>query len=148
MKMKREKNSIMLFVITIILITGNAHATECDDEIARVCKNAEAEQKKVLLIFGADWCPDCTALDSLFTEDPIKKIIEDTYIVLKIDIGRFDKNIETAASYGVIPKNGIPAAVVIDSKNTVEIEASFFKWSHARSFKMEQVLCDLTGAKQ
>jgi thioredoxin 1 len=39
--------------------------------------------------------------------------------VVKVNVGRFDRNVDVAQSYGVPLKNGIPAVAVLSPKNEV-----------------------------
>jgi thioredoxin 1 len=79
---------------------------------------AQAQQsgKKVLAIFGANWCPDCRELDKAMHGKSAEQI-NSRFVVVKIDVGNFDKNTELAKSYGNPIKKGIPAAVVLTSDN-------------------------------
>lgn len=78
-----------------------------------------AENKKVLLIFGANWCPDCRKFDAQIMKEPLLTTILDQYVVVKIDIGRFDKNMDIADAYGKPTSKGIPAAAIADSTGRV-----------------------------
>ena len=39
--------------------------------------------------------------------------------VVKVDVGRFDRNVAVAESYGVPLKNGIPAVVILSAANKI-----------------------------
>ena len=76
---------------------------------------AKVDGKRVLLDFGADWCPDCHVLDAYFDDPRAKAILDTSYHVVRIDVGYFDKNLETATKYGNVIGVGIPSVVVLDS---------------------------------
>lgn len=75
--------------------------------------------KPVLVVFGANWCEDCRALDKALKQDKNAKLIAKEFEVVKINVGRFDKNLDLAAIYGNPQKKGIPAAVVLSPDNQV-----------------------------
>lgn len=78
-----------------------------------------AENKKVLLIFGANWCPDCRKFDAQMMKEPLRTTILNHYELVKIDIGQFDKNMDIAEAYGRPTSKGIPAAAIVDSTGRV-----------------------------
>lgn len=77
---------------------------------------AEKENKKLIVLFGADWCPDCRALDRMLVTPEIKNLILKHYIILKIDVGRFDQNLELDEILGHPIGKGIPAIVILQPK--------------------------------
>lgn len=76
---------------------------------------AEASQAKlpVLVVFGANWCGDCRMLDATFKTGPSAPLIAKSFKVVKVDVGRFDRNVDIAERYGVPLKKGIPAVAVL-----------------------------------
>jgi thioredoxin 1 len=79
---------------------------------------AQVDHKKVLLVFGANWCPDCRALDKAM-HGSSQHLIENGFDVVKIDVGNFDKNLPLAQRYGNPIAKGIPAVVVVGAGNKV-----------------------------
>jgi len=86
-------------------------------EIESVIKNSDKECKSILLVFGADWCPWCNRLSKLFDEnEKIASILNKDYTLIKVDVGKWDKNLNLAEKYRVERKAGIPAIVILDCK--------------------------------
>lgn len=67
----------------------------------------------VLVVFGANWCGDCKMLDATFKHGPSAPLIAQHFKVVKVDVGRFDRNVDIAARYHVPLKKGIPAVAVL-----------------------------------
>ncbi|MBN1350023.1 thioredoxin family protein [candidate division KSB1 bacterium] len=89
---------------------------DAEAEIASAIAKAGIENKRVLLVFGANWCPWCHRLHELFTKHPdVKRALSDNYIIVLVDLGRRDKNMDIDVRYGSPSKSGIPALVVLDS---------------------------------
>jgi thioredoxin 1 len=76
---------------------------------------AEAAQAKlpVLVVFGANWCGDCRMLDNSFKHGASAPLIARSFKVVKVDVGRFDRNVDIAEAYRVPLKKGIPAVAVL-----------------------------------
>ena len=80
---------------------------------------AGKENKRILLVFGANWCPWCLRLHHLIESDKeINSFIHNHYQLVLIDLGRRDRNMEIDARYGQPNKLGIPAIVVLDKDGT------------------------------
>ncbi len=90
--------------------TADAHA-----EVAQAIRTAAQEHKRVLLDFGGNWCGDCQVLDIYFHQQPNSAILDKNYVLVDIDIGHMDKNVDVAEKYDVPLKRGVPALAVLDS---------------------------------
>jgi protein disulfide-isomerase len=80
---------------------------------------AAATKQPVLLIFGANWCPDCRALDHALKTGRNAELMAKAFKVVKVDVGNFDHNLDVTAAYGNPTKKGIPAAVIVSPDNQV-----------------------------
>ena len=65
------------------------------------------------MVFGANWCTDCKVLDMSFKDGRTAALIEQGFMLVKVDVGRFDRNLDVAEAYGVPLKKGIPALVIL-----------------------------------
>jgi thioredoxin 1 len=123
-----EKSSMNRFLVmaALMLLAAVAGATtapydekaDAAAEVQHALGAAHAAHKKVLLVFGANWCEDCRALDQAL-HGSSRTLIEGKFDVVKIDVGNFDKNLALDARYGHPIKNGIPAVVVLDADDQV-----------------------------
>ncbi|MDE1460891.1 thioredoxin family protein [Spartinivicinus poritis] len=81
---------------------------------------AAKQQGKLLLIaFGANWCPDCVALDKAVSRGQLAELIKTHFVTVKVDIGRWDNNMDIVQEYGNPVKKGIPSIVVTSADNKV-----------------------------
>jgi thiol:disulfide interchange protein len=90
--------------------TADAHA-----DIAQAIHSAAREHKRVLLDFGGNWCGDCQVLNIYFHQPQNHAILDKNYVLVDIDIGRMDKNVDVAKKYDVPIQRGVPALAVLDS---------------------------------
>ena len=87
-------------------------------DVQHALSAAQADHKQVLLVFGANWCADCRALDKAM-HGSSRHLIDSQFDVVKIDVGNFDKNLYLAKRYGNPIAKGIPALVVLGADNQV-----------------------------
>jgi len=80
---------------------------------------ATATNTPVLVVFGANWCGDCAALDAAMKHGASAKLLANDFKIVKVDVGHFDKNEDVAKSYGVPLEKGIPAVAILSPKNEV-----------------------------
>lgn len=88
--------------------------TVAHDQVAAALKEAAATHKRVLLEFGGNWCPDCQMLDIYMHEEANAKLVEASYVVVHVNIGRMDANLDIAEQYGVPLNKGVPAVAVVN----------------------------------
>jgi thioredoxin 1 len=88
-------------------------------EITQALAQAKQAKVPVLVVFGANWCGDCKILDMAFKSGSSAPLINKSFKVVKVNVGRFDQNVDVAERYGVPLKMGIPAVVVLDSDGKV-----------------------------
>jgi thiol:disulfide interchange protein len=90
--------------------TSNATA-----DIAAALLRARREHKRVLLDFGGNWCGDCQVLDIYYHQSPNAELLAKNYIVVHVNIGHMDKNVDVAKKYNVPITKGVPALAIIDA---------------------------------
>jgi thiol:disulfide interchange protein len=109
-------------------------------EIADALQAAAKDHKRVLLVFGANWCFDCFALDYRFHQPNIEPLVDKNYHVVHVDIGNGDKNLDIAKKYDT-PTEGIPVVAVLNSGGKLLYSQKAHEFSTARSLD-PQVIVD------
>ena len=120
--MKKRTFVIASLAVTAFAIAAPLPFDESADakaDLQRALAAAKEHQGKVLVIFGANWCEDCRALERALHSERNAKLIADEFGVVKVDVGRFNRNLDIAASYGNPIRKGIPAAVILSADNRV-----------------------------
>ncbi|HET7365626.1 MAG TPA: thioredoxin family protein [Burkholderiales bacterium] len=112
---------ILAFALTLAHAAPLPYDDKADAkaDVQRALSAAKASGMPVLVIFGANWCADCRALDQALSTGKNAELVKREFKVVKIDVGNFDKNLDVAAAYGNPIKKGIPAAVVLSPENKV-----------------------------
>ena len=80
---------------------------------------AQAAKVPVLVVFGANWCADCKLLDKALKSGSSAPLIEKNFVVVKVNVGRFDRNTDIAGAYGVPLDKGIPAVAILSTAGQV-----------------------------
>ncbi len=81
--------------------------------LAAAVQQAKSQGKRVLVVFGANWCADCQALAKQMAQGPVADHVAQRYVVSKVDVGNFNKNLDLARELGDTTKKGIPAVAVL-----------------------------------
>jgi thiol:disulfide interchange protein len=84
-------------------------------DIAAALVRARQEHKRIILDFGGNWCGDCQLLDIYYHQSPNAELLAKNFIVVHVDIGHMDKNVDVAKKYKVPIAKGVPALAVIDA---------------------------------
>ena len=109
-------------------------AADPQRDLTAALADARRSGKRVLIVFGANWCPDCRVLDHTFHEDSkTAAFVASHYDVVKVDVGDFDKNLDFAKLYGEPIKKGIPSIVVVTPTNQVVYQTKAGELADARS---------------
>ena len=114
---------------------ADAHA-----EIREAEEKAAAGHKRVLLVFGANWCYDCHVLDLAFHHSDLTPLLEANYEVVHVDVGEYDRNLPIAERYNVPLNKGLPALAVLDQDGHLLFSQSNGEFEAARSLGPEDIV--------
>jgi len=112
-------------------------------EIAEALANATKTHRRVILVFGGNWCYDCHALDAAFRSAEIAPIVNKNFVVVHVNIGEYDKNLDLADKYDVPLKKGVPASAVLGSDGTLLYSQKQGEFESAKRISKEDVVAFL-----
>jgi thioredoxin 1 len=110
------------------------------EEIREAERRAAKANKRVLVVFGADWCYDCHVLDKAFQRRDIAAALTPNYEVVHVDVGRGEKNQDLMNEYAVPMKRGIPAIAILDSSGKLLFSQRNGEWERARALGPEDLI--------
>ncbi len=84
-------------------------------DIRSAVQRASREHKHILLDFGGSWCGDCIVLDMIYQQPQNASLLTENFIVVHVNIGHMDQNVNIAEHYNVPIRRGVPALAVLDS---------------------------------
>jgi thioredoxin 1 len=109
-------------------------------EIKEAEEKAAKEHKRILLVFGANWCYDCHVLDLAFHRPDFASVMTG-YEVVHVDIGPDGKkNGDLANEFDTPLNKGIPALGVLEADGKVVISQKNGEFEDARSLTPEVLL--------
>jgi hypothetical protein len=88
-------------------------------QVAAAKARAAAEHKLLLIDLGGNRCPDCRIHAGVMDLPEVKAFVNAHYVVVSVDVGRFDKNMQIPARYGLSAHmGGVPNLLVIDPRDS------------------------------
>lgn len=122
MKISHALCLVLLALFAVVATAAGAPYNEAADaklEIKQALTQAAQSNTPVIVVFGANWCGDCKMLDSAMKHGASASLLSREFIIVKVNVGRFDKNLDLVKLYGVPLAKGIPAVVILSPKNEV-----------------------------
>ena len=117
-------------------------------DIEAALKTAHAENKRVILIFGGNWCYDCHVLDQALHQGDAEKIIKESFLLLHVDIGEGDKNLDLVKKYEATLSFGVPTVVIIDAEGRVVYSSTKGEFEAARRMMRKDLVAFLKQWRQ
>jgi thiol:disulfide interchange protein len=127
------------------LYPAGADATK---EIDEALKQATIEKKRVLLIFGGNWCYDCHVLDRALHEGAAGKIVKQRFLLVHVDIGEGDKNLDLLKLYKIPLEKGVPAVAILDGGGKLLYRSGDGEFEAARRMMKKDLVAFLLGWKE
>ena len=119
--------TVKLLAVAALLAVGAATARSANRDIypapdqakadlAAALRTAAQTHKRVLLDFGGNWCGDCQVLDLYFHNAQNLPILESNFVLVHVNIGHMDINLDIANQYQVPLEKGVPAIAVLSDR--------------------------------
>jgi thioredoxin 1 len=109
-------------------------------EIKEAEEKATTGHKRILLVFGANWCFDCHVLDLAFQRPDFAPVMAH-YEVVHVDIGDDGKkNNDLAQEFQVPLEKGVPALAVVDASGKLVVSQKNGEFEDARAMTPEAIL--------
>ncbi len=94
---------------------------EAQPEISEALEAAKKDHKRVILVFGGNWCYDCHVLDTTFRSKDFAPIVNASYHVVHINVGNYDANLDLAKKYDIPLEKGVPSLAILDPDGTLVV---------------------------
>jgi thiol-disulfide isomerase/thioredoxin len=89
-------------------------------DVAAARARARAAHKLLLIDLGGNWCGDCRVLAGVLRLPEVAAFVDAHYVVVVVDVGHMDRNLDIPARYGVSKLEGVPSLLVIDTHNRLK----------------------------
>jgi hypothetical protein len=99
--------------------SANANAA-----VAAAFARARHSGKRVLIDLGGNWCGDCVVLANVMALPELKPFLAAHFEMVSVDVGRFNKNLQIPARFGIRTRlKGVPAILVVEPNGTTLVDA-------------------------
>jgi protein disulfide-isomerase len=136
---------LQLLFFVFLAVTASAADNPYDEaadaklEIKQTLAQVATNGTPIIIVFGANWCGDCKMLDSAMKNGASAPLLSRDFKIVKVNVGRFDKNLDVAKTYGVPLEKGIPAVAIISAKSEVLYVTREGELANARSMGDKEI---------
>tara|TARA_S200000501_G_scaffold172329_1_gene162376 strand:+ start:2748 stop:3251 length:504 start_codon:yes stop_codon:yes gene_type:complete len=109
------------------------------DDLRNFIDKTINNNKQPVIIFGANWCPDCRILSAVLELPTVKKYMNENSETLYIDLGRYDINMSLMKYFDIMPQQGIPRVVILNKEKEVLNIKDTGEWTTARSRTKQEI---------
>ena len=115
----------------------NANA---DAAVDAAFARAKLTHKRVMLDLGGNWCGDCRVLAGIMELPAMKRYLAAHYEVVSVDVGRFNKNLQVPARFGITQRLvGVPSVLVATPDGQLVNKGDIFALADARSMTPQAI---------
>jgi hypothetical protein len=115
-------------------------SADAKKEIDDALKEAASEKKRVLLMFGGNWCYDCHVLNRALHEGEAGKVFKESFLLVHVDIGEGDKNLDLVKKYRTTLDKGVPVVVILGSDGRALYSSDDGEFEAARKMMKKDLL--------
>jgi thiol-disulfide isomerase/thioredoxin len=122
---------------------------DADKQVAAAAAKAKAAGKLLLIDLGGNWCGDCRVLAGIMRLPEVAAFVDKHYVVVTVDVGHMNKNLQIPHKYGVATVEGVPAILVVDRHGKLRDTGHVAALADARSMNPQALadwLAQWTGA--
>jgi thioredoxin 1 len=113
---------------------------EAQAEISSALTAAKKDHKRVILVFGGNWCYDCHVLDTTFRSKEFAPIVNANYHVVHINVGNYDANLDLAKKYQIPLDKGVPSLAILDPDGALVVSQKQGEFESTLKIGPEDVL--------
>lgn len=115
------KQTILLLTVFLFATVAFSQSSiydpsaNAEKQIQEAVKEARADEKHVFVMIGGNWCPWCRKLHKfLSTQEEVNRILNKSYVMVKVNYSKENKNKEVLADLGYPQRFGFPVLVILD----------------------------------
>jgi len=115
---------------------GSEYST---NDLNEFISNTITKDKQPIIIFGANWCPDCRIFSATMNIPKIKSYIDENFEVLYVDVKRYEINMNLMEEFGIEPAEGIPRLLIFDKNRKLINSSNTTEWRTARDRTSQEI---------
>ena len=126
--------------LPVVLMQPYDEHADADAAVAAAFERAKKSHKRVLIDLGGNWCVDCVVLANFVELPAVKKFVAAHYEWAAVDAGRFDRNLQIPARFGLTKRlTGVPTIIIATPDGKQVNQNDVFVLSDARSMTPQSV---------
>lgn len=99
--------------LPVVLMQPYDEHSNADVAVAAAFERAKKSRKRVLIDLGGNWCVDCVVLANFLKLPEMQRFMAAHYEMVPVDVGRFDRNQQIPARFGITARlKGVPALLI------------------------------------
>ena len=99
--------------LPVVLMQPYDEHANADAAVAAAFDRARKTHKRVLIDLGGNWCVDCIVLANFLKLPEMQRFMAAHYEIVSVDVGRFDRNQQIPARFGITGRlKGVPALLI------------------------------------
>jgi len=99
--------------LPVVTMQPYNEAANADAQVAAAFARAQKSHKRVLIDLGGNWCVDCLVLSNFLRLPEMRRFMEAHYEEVLVDVGRFNRNLQIPARFGITKRlEGVPALLI------------------------------------
>lgn len=99
--------------LPVVLMQPYDEHANADAAVAAAFDRAKKSHKRVLIDLGGNWCVDCVVLANFLKLPEMQRFMAAHYEIVAVDVGRFDRNQQIPARFGITGRlKGVPALLI------------------------------------
>ena len=100
--------------LPVVIMQPYNEAANADTDVAAAFARAQKSHKRVLIDLGGNWCGDCLILANFVQLPEMRRFMQAHYEEVSVDVGRFNRNLQIPARFGVTKRlEGVPALLIV-----------------------------------
>jgi len=126
--------------LPVVLMQPYDEHANADAAVAAAFERAKKSHKRVLIDLGGNWCVDCVVLANFVEQPAVKKFVAAHYEWVAVDVGRFDRNLQVPARFGLTKRlTGVPTIIIATPDGKQANQNDLFVLADARSMTPQAV---------
>ena len=99
--------------LPVVLMQPYDEHADADAAVAAAFDRARKSHKRVMIDLGGNWCVDCVVLANFLKLPEMQRFMAAHYEMVSVDVGRFDRNQQIPARFGITGRlKGVPALLI------------------------------------
>jgi thiol:disulfide interchange protein len=115
-------------------------AANADAAVNAAFARAKKSHKPVLMDLGGNWCGDCIILDNVMQLPEVKHFVDAHYETVSVDVGRFNRNLQIPARFGITKRlEGVPSVLIATPDGKLVNEGRIAALADARTMTPQAI---------